>query len=145
MRTRHEALIHASWEAILALASDVERWPSLHPAYRWCRVLERTEAGVLFEMGGRIRGWPARWRAYRERFPGERRVVFRHVGGITRGMVVEWRLQPEAGGATRVQIVHDLVLSWPVIGRLVGDRIVGPIFIDWIARRTLLGLRQALE
>jgi ribosome-associated toxin RatA of RatAB toxin-antitoxin module len=145
MRTRHEALIQADPEATLALAADVERWPALHPAYRWCRVLERTPTTVLFEMGGRIRGWPARWRAFQERFPHEHRIVFRHVAGITRGMVVEWRLQPEGGGRTRLWIDHDLVMTWPVVGRLVGDVIVGPVFIDWIARRTLLGVKELLE
>jgi ribosome-associated toxin RatA of RatAB toxin-antitoxin module len=145
MRTRHEAVIRARPEAIFAIAADVERWPTLHPAYRWCRVLERTPRTVLFEMGGRIRGWPARWRAHQERFPEEGRIVFRHVAGITRGMVVEWRLHPEADGRTRLWIDHDFVMDWPVIGRVVGDVVVGPVFIDWIARRTLLGVKRLLE
>jgi ribosome-associated toxin RatA of RatAB toxin-antitoxin module len=145
MRTRHEAVIRARPEAIFAIAADVERWPTIHPAYRWCRVLERTPRTVLFEMGGRIRGWPARWRAHQERFPEEGRIVFRHVAGITRGMVVEWRLHPEADGRTRLWIDHDFVMDWPVIGRVVGDVVVGPVFIDWIARRTLLGVKQLLE
>jgi hypothetical protein len=42
-------------------------------------------------------------------------------------------------------IDHDLVMTWPVVGRLVGDVIVGPVFIDWIARRTLLGVKELLE
>jgi len=144
MHTRHEAVIRAHPAAILALAADVESWPALHPAYRWCRVVERGAHSVLFEMGGRIRGWPARWTARQERFPDEGRVVFRHVAGITRGMVVEWRLRPVPGG-THVAIVHDLVLPWPVVGGMVSDVIIGPVFIDWIAARTLQGLRRVLE
>lgn len=144
MRTTHDALIRAAPEAVFALAADVERWPALHPAYRWCRVLERDADVVVFEMGGRIRGWPARWRARQERYPAEGRIRFRHVGGITRGMIVEWQLVPEAEG-TRVRIEHDLVMSWPLVGRLVSDYIVGPVFIDWIARRTLAGVRATLE
>ena len=145
MRTTHDALIRAAPEAIFALAADVERWPELHPAYRWCRVLERTPSTVVFEMGGRIRGWPARWRARQERFPAEGRILFRHLAGITRGMVVEWQLRPEPENQTRVRIDHELVMTWPLVGRLVSDVIVGPMFIDWIARRTLLGVKQLLE
>jgi ribosome-associated toxin RatA of RatAB toxin-antitoxin module len=145
MRTRHDALIRAAPEAIFALAADVERWPELHPAYRWCRVLDRTPTTVLFEMGGRIRGWPARWRAHQERFPSEGRIRFRHLAGITRGMIVEWQLRPEPGRATHVRIDHELVMTWPLVGRLVSDLIVGPVFIDWIARRTLSGVKQLLE
>jgi len=144
MRTTHDAVIRASPETIFALAADVERWPKMHPAYRWCRVLERGDGAVVFEMGGRIRGWPARWTARQERYPAEGRIVFRHLAGITRGMVVEWQLEPVEGG-TRVSILHDLVMAWPLVGRLVSDMIVGPIFIDWIARRTLQGVRHELE
>ncbi|MDQ7843890.1 MAG: SRPBCC family protein [Armatimonadota bacterium] len=144
MHTRHEGLIRAQVAAVFALAADVDRWPALHPAYRWCRVLERSEQFVLFEMGGRIRGRPARWTARLEPRPAEGRMVFRHVAGITRGMIVEWRLQPVAEG-TRVTIVHDLALSWPLLGGVVSDLLVGPVFIDWIAARTLAGLARILE
>lgn len=145
MHTTHDAVIRAAPEAIFALAADVERWPRLHPAYRWCRVVERTPHSVLFEMGGKIRGWPARWRARQERFPEEGRILFRHLTGITRGMVVEWRLRPQTEGSTYLRIDHDFVMSWPVVGRIVSDVIVGPVFIDWIARATLLGVKQLLE
>ncbi|HEU4798024.1 MAG TPA: SRPBCC family protein [bacterium] len=144
MHTTHDAVIRASPQSIFALAADVERWPKMDPAYRWCRVLERNADAVVFEMGGRIRGWPARWTARQERYPAEGRIVFRHLAGITRGMVVEWRLDP-IGKDTHVRILHDLVMSWPLVGRLVSDIIVGPIFIDWIARRTLRGVRHELE
>lgn len=144
MRTRHEALIRAAPEAIFALAADVAAWPRLHRAYRWCRVLEQSERSTVFEMSGRIRGWPAHWVARQDRYPADGRIVFSHLRGITRGMVVEWRLQPVAEG-TRVSIRHDLIMPWPLIGRLVSDLIVGPIFIDWIARRTLQGVQRALE
>ncbi|MGH7753104.1 MAG: type II toxin-antitoxin system RatA family toxin [Gemmatimonadales bacterium] len=144
MHTTHDAVIRASAQSIFALAADVERWPKMHPAYRWCRVLERDADAVVFEMGGRIRGWPARWTARQERYPTEGRIVFHHLAGITRGMVVEWRLEPVRDG-TRVSILHDLVMAWPLVGRLVSDIIVGPIFIDWIARRTLQGVRHELE
>ncbi len=144
MRTTHDAVIHAPAEAIFALAADVERWPELHPAYRWCRVLERTPDTVIFEMGGRIRGWPARWRARQERFPAEGRIQFHHLAGLTRGMMVQWYLVPDGAG-TRVRIDHELVLAWPLVGRLISDLIVGPVFIDWIARRTLTGVQQILE
>ncbi len=105
MRTTHDAVIHAPAEAIFALAADVERWPELHPAYRWCRVLERTPDTVIFEMGGRIRGWPARWRARQERFPAEGRIQFHHLAGLTRGMMVQWYLVPDGAG-TRVELEH---------------------------------------
>lgn len=144
MHTVHEALMRATPEAIFAVAADVERWPHLHPAYRWCRILDRQGRHLLFEMAGRVRGWPARWTAVQERFPAERRIVFRHLRGLTSGMVVEWQLEPLPEG-TKVRIVHDLVMRWPLVGRMVSDLIVGPIFIQWIAHETLHAVKASVE
>jgi hypothetical protein len=36
-------------------------------------------------------------------------------------------------------------MRWPLIGRLVGDWIVGPVFIDFIARKTLRAVQARAE
>ena len=144
MHTVHRAVIAAPLEAVFALACDVETWPGLLRDYRWCRVLERTPQRLVFAMGGWIRRWPARWTAIQEARPGERRITFRHVRGITRGMTVEWRFAPSTAGVD-VTLVHDLVMQWPVVGRLVSDLIVGPIFIEYIARKTLRAVQARAE
>lgn len=144
MYIRHEALVHAPPDTVFSLAADVTRWPSLHRAYRWCRILALTPDGLVFEMAGRIRGWPARWTAVEERQPAARRLVFRHIHGVTTGMRVTWSLSPQHAG-TAVAIEHELVLRWPLIGRQISDWIVGPVFIDWIARETLSAIKRASE
>ncbi len=144
MHTVHRTRIAAPFEAVFALARDVESWPRLLRAYRWCRVLERTPDRLVFAMGGWIRGWPTRWIAVQEPRPNEHRISFRHLRGITRGMEVEWRFTSD-GNAVEVELVHDLVMRWPLIGRLVGDLIVGPIFIDFIARKTLTAVKAQAE
>lgn len=143
MRTRHDAFVRAPAPAVFAVAADVESWPALHRAYRWCRVLEREPLRLVFEMGGVIRGWPARWTAVQEREP-DRRITFRHIRGITTSMLVEWSFE-ERGGGTQVIVAHDLSLRWPLIGRTASDLIVGPVFIDWIARQTLDAVKAAVE
>ncbi|MDR7482665.1 MAG: SRPBCC family protein [Armatimonadota bacterium] len=144
MRLTHRIVIAAPFEAVFALARDVEAWTTLLPEYRWCRVLERAPGRLVFAMGGWVRGWPARWLAVQETDPAHGRITFRHIGGLTTGMHVEWRLA-RAGDAVRVEIVHDLVLRWPLVGRWVSDRIVGPLFIDHIARRTLAAVKARAE
>jgi ribosome-associated toxin RatA of RatAB toxin-antitoxin module len=144
MHTKHGAVIFASPDAVFGLAADVERWPSLHRAYRWCRVLERGSDRLVFEMGGLIRGWPARWTAIQEREPSARHLVFRHIKGITTGMRVDWSVHPHQSGTT-VTLDHDLVMPWPLVGEAITDLIVGPVFIDWIARQTLMAIKQAVE
>lgn len=144
MRTVHEADIRASAAAVFQIGAAVERWPDLDPAYRWCRILERTGDRTVFEMAGNIRGWPGRWTALQELFPADRRIMFTHLRGITTGMQVAWDIH-DHGPAAHLRITHELALDWPVIGRMVSDRIIGPIFIDWIARRTLSAVQRAAK
>lgn len=144
MHTVHRATIAAPLEAVFALACDVAAWPRLLRHYRWCHVVERAPDHLVFAMGGWIRGWPARWTAIQEPRPHERRITFRHIRGITRGMTVEWRFAPSTAGVD-VTLVHDLVMQWPLIGRLVSDWVVGPLFIDYIARKTLRAVQDRVE
>ncbi|MDR5709655.1 MAG: SRPBCC family protein [Armatimonadota bacterium] len=144
MRLVHIARIRAPLVVAFDLARDVERWPQLLPAYRWCRILERTQNRLTFAMAGCVRGWPARWVAVQEADESARRIVFRHLHGITRGMVVEWRFESD-GEDTRVVLVHDLLVPWPLVGRWITERIVVPVFLDFIARRTLEAVRARAE
>jgi hypothetical protein len=72
-------------------------------------------------------------------------VHYRHVRGITTGMVVVWQLQPVEGG-TGVTIVHDWSgPPWPLVGRPAANWVIGPVFIHGIASRTLAGIAKAVE
>lgn len=144
MHLIHHVRIAAPSDAVFALARDVEGWPALLRDYAWCRILDRAPGRVTFSMGGWIRGWPARWTAVQEPEPARRRIIFRHIKGITTGMNVEWRFEPD-GDTVEVALVHDLVMRWPLVGRVVGDWIVGPIFIDYIARKTLAAVKRRAE
>lgn len=143
MHLEHTVWVRAPREVVFEVARDVERWPQLVRAYRWCRVLHRGPNQLTFAMGGWVRGWPARWVAVQES-EAPRRLRFRHIGGFTRGMTVEWRFEPVEEG-TEVVLVHDFVLPWPVVGRLASERIVGPVFLDPIARRTLQAVKEEAE
>jgi hypothetical protein len=74
-------------------------------------------------------------------------VRFSHIGGVTKGMEVEWTFQEVAGGAgTHVRIVH----VWdgptiPVVGGLAASMVIGPVFVHGIASRTLAGLADSAE
>ncbi len=140
MRIRMEA----PPERIFALAADVERWPQLLPHYRYVRRLPAPDGEREFAMGawrGRI---PVSWRATQRPRPEAGIIEFTHTGGVTRGMRVAWRLVAE-GDATEVSIEHRLQLGWPVIGRFAAERVIGPLFIDAIAGRTLRRIKQLVE
>jgi ribosome-associated toxin RatA of RatAB toxin-antitoxin module len=154
MSTIDEQLVRAPLARIFALAADVEAWPSSLPHYRYVRFSDRrSDGGGIVEMGadrpfGPI-GWPTWWRSrMRVHAPGGTHrpsIRFTHVGGVTKGMEVEWTFEPE-GVDTRVRIVH----LWdgppiPVAGPLVATVVIGPVFVHGIASRTLAGLAARAE
>lgn len=144
MRSRLELHIDAPLERIFPLAVEVERWPERLPHYRYVRRLPATNGERRFAMGARRGPFPVRWEAVQVPLPDERRIEFTHTGGVTRGMQVAWRFAP-AGGGWDVSIEHELTLGWPVIGRWAAEHVIGPQFIEAIARRTLGRVKALAE
>jgi ribosome-associated toxin RatA of RatAB toxin-antitoxin module len=154
MTTVDERLVHAPLARIFALAADVERWPSLLPHYRYVRFVEhRADGGGIVDMSAYrpfgLLHWPTWWRStMRVHPPGGTeapRVRFTHIGGVTRGMDVEWSFTG-AGADTLVRIVH----VWdgpaiPAVGEAIASLLIGPVFVHGIASRTLDGLARAAE
>ena len=72
-------------------------------------------------------------------------VRFRHIGGVTTRMDVEWSFTPVDGG-TLTRIVHVWNgPRWPLIGRFAARQVIAPVFVHGIASRTLAGLAAVAE
>jgi len=99
-----------------------------------------------FQLSDSLRiNWPTWWLSEMAVDSERPAIRFRHVGGITKGMDVEWTFAPVPGG-THVRIVH----LWdgpriPVVGRWAAMLVIGPVFVHGIASRTLAGLAAAAE
>ncbi|HWV57283.1 MAG TPA: SRPBCC family protein [Longimicrobiales bacterium] len=151
MTTIDEHDVLAPTSVCFDVATDVTRWPEILPHYRWVRVHGEAEPGVpLVEMAawrpfaGPLR-YPTWWMSEMRVDPAEPAVHYRHVRGITRGMIVKWEFHPTARG-TRVRIVHEWSgPAWPLIGRAAADLVIGPHFVSAIAGRTLAGVAREAE
>ena len=175
LTTVDELVVRAPSDIIFDLARDVEHWPDHLPHYRYVRFDEKTaDGGGIVEMSANRPfgplGWPTWWRSVMRvhgagasdsgasrRTPGQSSsaglaasaaapaVRFRHIGGITTGMDVEWTFSPAEGG-TLVRIVHVWDgPRWPLIGRFAATAVIGPVFVHGIASRTLAGLGREAE
>lgn len=144
MHTETAVRIAGSQEAIFGYAARVEDWPRLLPHYRSVRVVAASGNERVVEMRARRNRIPVWWWARQVILPAERRIRFTHLRGVTRGMEVEWRFTP-AAGSVLVTIVHDLSLRWPLVGRVVAERIIGPMFVEPIAGATLRRIKMLVE
>jgi hypothetical protein len=134
---------------VFAIASDVTRWERLLPHYVRSRAERRHHDGSvtcafvarrsLIPVLGL--GFPVAWRSRVWRDVDQRRLRFSHLGGVTAGMVVTWRLIPRVGDGTRLEIEHDFA-------RGPADllpRAIEQAFIRPIAGRTLATFKALAE
>ena len=144
MRSVMQLRMAAPVERIFRLAADVERWPERLPHYRYVRRLPAEADERRYAMGARRGAIPVSWKAIQRPLPERNEIEFEHVGGVTRGMQVRWRLVPE-NGTVNVSIEHDFRPRWPVVGDVIASRIIGPHFVDAIASRTLRRIKLLAE
>jgi ribosome-associated toxin RatA of RatAB toxin-antitoxin module len=150
MEVVDELFVRAPWRTIFNVARAVQEWPAHLPHYRYVKFREQaTDGGGIVEMAadrpfGPL-GWPTWWLSEMSVDEGAPSIRFRHIGGITKGMDVEWTFRSAPGG-TDVRVVH----VWdgpplPFIGIPAATLVIGPVFIHGIASRTLAGLAVVAE
>lgn len=144
MHTENSILIRASLEDVYDLAMSVEDWPRILPHYRYVRIHDTAGRCRVVEMAARRDAIPVWWMSVQECHPDVPEIAYHHVRGITKGMEVEWTFEPGANGVL-VRIYHELRLDWPLIGGIVADWIIGPLFVESIARRTLVRIKALAE
>ena len=152
LTTVDELVVRAPADVIFDLARDVERWPDHLPHYRYVRFDEKADdgGGIVQMAANRPFGpanWPTWWRSLMRVADSTAApaVRFRHIGGITTGMDVEWTFATVDGG-TLVRIVHVWDgPRWPLIGNFAATAVIGPVFVHGIASRTLAGLGREAE
>lgn len=146
MHTENVVEMRGDLDRIVALASDVERWPDILPHYRWVTLLEGGGDRKVIEMAARRDRIPVKWRAVQEihRDGPTPVITYRHIAGVVKGMVVDWTFESQPDRVI-VRIRHDFKPPWPIVGGFVADRIIGPQFIGNIAGKTLATIKDIVE
>ena len=145
METEVSRRVRADPQVIFRLAAAVEDWPRILPHYRRVRILRDEGAYRIVEMAARRDTIPVSWTAEQRLFPDEPRITFRHIRGATRGMDVAWTFTPEPDGVVRVRIWHRFCPQWPLVPDTLVRRVVGQVFVDHIARKTLRCVAELAE
>lgn len=146
MQTANTVEMAGDLNRIVALASDIERWPTILPHYRWVTLLEGGGDRKTVEMAARRGRIPVKWRAIQEidRSGDVPIIRFRHIGGVTKGMEVAWTFA-KRGDAIAVRIDHDFSPPWPIVGGVIAEHIIGPHFVEAIAGKTLRTIKAIVE
>lgn len=150
METLDEAIVRAPVDVMYRVAAEVEQWPAWLSHYRHVRFSESWGDGSgIVEMSANrpfgVVNWPTWWKSEMVVDPARPAVRFRHIGGVTTGMDVEWSFAAVPQG-THVRLLHVWDgPRWPLIGVFAATQVIGPVFIHGIASRTLAGLAREAE
>jgi ribosome-associated toxin RatA of RatAB toxin-antitoxin module len=148
--TVDEQLVRAPVSRIFEIAAAVEQWPAYLSHYRFVRFRDRApDGGGIVEMAANRPFGPLNWPTWWLSEMAVNTVVpwvrFRHIGGVTTRMDVEWSFTPVEGGTlTRIVHVWDGP-TWPLIRTFAATQVIAPIFVHGIASRTLAGLAAVAE
>ncbi len=146
MHTENIVPMAGDLDLIVALAVATEHWPEILPHYRWVTVLDGSGDHKTVEMAARRDRIPVKWRARQDvdRSGGTPVIHFHHIGGVTKGMDVDWTFERRRHEVV-VRIRHDFKPPWPLIGEFVAERIIGPQFVAYIAGKTLSTIKAIVE
>ena len=139
MNCENSILIRAPLPDIYAATSDLERWPTVLPHYRWIRVLERNGSALIVNMAARHGVLPIRWTSRFEADAGAKELRFHHLKAFTKGMDVKWTYTPTGEGVL-VRISHELNHRFPWFANLLARYFIHPV-----ATRTLATFKSHLE
>lgn len=156
MKLTDSIFIKGDYGRIFELAANVEEWARILPHYRYVRVLRRDGNRKLVKMSAWRDFIPVTWSAVETVYPAAGdpregaepgRITFHHVGGMVKGMDVQWSFQVREKDVL-VTISHDLQ-DPPFPVKILGDRLidmlVGRGFISNIAGKTLRRVKLVAE
>ena len=146
MHTQNSIRLYGTAKDVLQWVSSVDRWPDYFPHYRWVRVHERNNGGVTATMAAKHGGLPIQWTSVLKLTGASWPLplaTFHHIGGITKGMDVQWLARPYDRRELELSIVHEL--DWPAGSRWFAQKIIGDVFVKGVASKTLRMVKHYVE
>jgi uncharacterized membrane protein len=153
MKSSNQIVIHAPYDRIFPLAAKVEDWGRILPHYRYVKLLRREGNRKWVRMSAWRDIIPVTWTAIEtveegtEELPGT--IRFRHIGGLVRGMDVQWTFEPRPDKSDVVVTIYHQLDNPPSPVKILGSRlievVVGRGFIGNIAGKTLQRIKELAE
>ncbi len=134
MFIENSLIMQGDWLDLWRFSSEIERWAERLPHYRKVSILETLERGKRRKAF--MSAWrgllPVSWRTIQtlefSEDPSQARILYNHIGGVTKGMGVIWSFEPLNEKRYRVVISHDWTPHWLLLSRpaayLIQTRIV---------------------
>jgi hypothetical protein len=146
MNTTNRIFIQAKPAKVYEAAWRIEDWPRLLQHYRWVTVFSSKASLRKVEMAASRDGFPCRWQSDQILYPKQKKVYYLHTNSFwTTGMKVWWILKPGKKGGTEILLTHEMPPKNNALARWFYSFVVGHLFVENIADKTLAGIKRHLE
>ncbi len=144
MHRENSIVIHAPLEDVFRVCADLPGWTAILPHYRYVRTIEQRDGVAVLRMSAWRQWIPVQWTSELRVDAVRKEIHFHHLKAFTKGMKVVWKFETK-GDDVFVTISHDLQSAIPFIGEFIAEKIIGGLFIHFIANQTLTHMKKYIE
>ncbi len=143
MITKDDIIIRKDLTSVYRVASDIKNQHTFIPGYLPSKILKWDNNEFIVErtakMGKKILKWKSKGKLVKNKF-----IEFIQLEGRLKGMKIKWLFEELSNNTTKVTIIHNFKISYPVVGLIAGIFIAKPT-INKITRNVLIGLKNKVE
>jgi hypothetical protein len=148
MYIENEIVLKGAWADVWRYSSEIEHWGKRLPHYIRVDILENLTADGR-KRKAFMKAWrdilPVSWTTVQtlepNADPAKAKVLYKHIGGVTKGMEVIWSFERLGDDYYRVNISHDWTPRWPLIGGPAAY-IIQTQIVHHIADKTLHSVKK---
>lgn len=129
-------------DVVYKLSENIEKFPEFMPHIKKTIITKQQGNKRYLEMSGVVNGIKSSWASV-SRTEKNRSIKYNQVKGVCKIMRGEWLFEKVPEG-TKITIVHDFDLGWPIIGNLL-SRILVKNWVDKYCRLTLGKIKEKAE
>ena len=135
-------LIKQSIDVVYELSEKTDKFPEFMPHVKKSIITKKQGNKKHLEMSGIINGIKSSWASV-STAKKNKSIKYKQLKGICKVMRGEWIFR-EVPDGTKITIIHDFDLGWPIIGKLL-SRILVKNWVDKYSRLTLNHIKSKAE
>lgn len=138
----HSIVIRSSIDKVYSIAENIEKFPKFMPHVKTSNIIKKQGNKRQVEMSAVVNGIKSHWisASTTER---NKKINYSQIKGSCKVMGGEWLFNKVPEG-TKVTLIHNFNVGWPVIGNLIG-RIIVKNWVDKYSRFTLGAIKDKAE
>ncbi|OGP53016.1 MAG: hypothetical protein A2Y65_08880 [Deltaproteobacteria bacterium RBG_13_52_11] len=138
----HSIVIKSSIDKVYDIAENIAKFPDFMPHVKTSNMIKKQGNKRQVEMSAVVNGMKSHWISA-STTEKNKRIQYSQVKGLCKVMRGEWLFNKVPEG-TKITLIHNFDVGWPVIGNLIG-RVIVKNWVDKYSHLTLGHIKSKAE